>query len=110
MRQAGWNTRRLWLALGLAVLTSVQTGCVALGIPSVRYDDPSDRGGLLGPQRPADPSAPAELGAAGCSAAGCQSDGQQVEPEPPPVPAVPWPRFHPLPTRPVFSPSLSDSY
>lgn len=78
---------------------------MALNIPSVRYDDPTDRGGLLGPQRQ---MAPEELDAlrSNASSAGCQGcaadeELEALEQEAPPE--VPWPRFHPLPTRPVFS-------
>jgi hypothetical protein len=94
------------------------TGCLALNIPSVRYDDPSDRGGLLGPHRPTDPHAAlhadphAAMNAESCDPAACHASGDGLGDEsfegeqPPPPPEVPWPRFHPLPTRPVFSSSL----
>ncbi len=39
-----------------------------MNIPSVRYADPSDRGGLLGPQRPANQ---AELSAGKCETGAC---------------------------------------
>ena len=97
------------------LLPSLLSGCVALGIPSVRYHDPEDRGGLLGPQRPANSAevagAPGEqvvvagsdapASCLGCNDLGGEGGCEGDEPEKPPE--VPWPRFHPLPTRPVFS-------
>ncbi len=88
-----------------------------MGIPSVRYLDPEDRGGLLGPQRPASPAEVAEASGGqvivagsdapasclGCNDLGGEGGCEDDEPEKPPE--VPWPRFHPLPTRPVFSSS-----
>lgn len=108
-----WDQRRCLLTLILAGLNTAMGGCVAMNIPSVRYADPSDRGGLLGPQRPANQ---AELSAGNCETGACDpfigncagANGQAAEE--PPVPEVPWPRFHPLPTRPVFMPSMSDSF
>src|SRR5687768_8679550 len=89
-------------------------GCVALNIPSVRYDDPADRGGIFGPHRNTAVGSVADtvggdsggLGEAPQSAARCADESlEDIEEYPPPkTPEVPWPRFHPLPTRPVFSP------
>lgn len=79
---------------------------MAFNIPSVRYDDPTDRGGLLGPQRKLAPEEVEQV-RAGASLSGCNGcsvsgdDEEVIEEEAPPE--VPWPRFHPLPTRPVFS-------
>ncbi len=87
-------------------------GCVALNIPSQRYDDPSDRGGIFGPHRPrgqGTPVHPVQVDGAlpsiddsYCPATDTSAWEEGVE-EPEKTPEVPWPRFHPLPTRPVFS-------
>lgn len=108
-----WDKRRSLLALILAGLNTVLGGCVAMNIPSVRYADSSDRGGLLGPQRPAGSTTYASGGCDSSSCGAFTGDGDSVnghEVEEPPVPQIPWPRFHPLPTRPVFAPSLNDSF
>lgn len=110
------------LILTLAAL-SAQVGCVALNIPSQRLHDPDDKGGVFGPWK-------RHHGATGCqTAAGCQSaagqacagdgsmpcldGGPLVDEDPhnqmgqqPGEPEVPWPRFHPLPTRPLLSGSV----
>ena len=88
-------------------------GCVALSIPSVRYDDPTDRGGMFGPHRSAGVDSVEHtvggdsggLGEVSQSGARCADESlEDIEEYPPPkTPEVPWPRFHPLPTRPVFS-------
>ena len=107
---------QLRFVLGVVCLFPVLlSGCMALSIPSVRYHDPDDRGGLLGPQRPASPTevvvaseeqvfveGGGEL--ATCMSCGdddCDGGCEGSESEKPPE--VPWPRFHPLPTRPVFT-------
>lgn len=109
-------------------------GCVALELPSERYFDPEDRGGLFGDWRPGPaklPAAeewasgiqPAEMLAAestvapghacgsACTVDDCQGGILPMEVDPatglpcvkkPDAPEVPWPRFHPVPTRPVF--------
>jgi len=111
-------------------------GCVALQLPSERYFDPEDRGGLLGDWRPGpaklppaaqwadeveavqaifpeQPLAPGHACGSACQADDC--DGGILPMEVDPVtglpcvkkskaPEVPWPRFHPVPTRPVFGP------
>jgi len=91
-------------------------GCVAMNIPSVRYHDPDDRGGILGPHRPAGAEDVSTQTVGYCDAGCCGDDGEWPgvgefapvgggclplgsEKKPP---GVPWPRFHPLPTRPVF--------
>lgn len=108
--------RKLRLFFGFAGLFPVLlSGCMALSIPSVRYHDPEDRGGLLGPQRPANPVEVADVSGEqvfmegggeratclGCGDEGCDGECDGSESEKPPE--VPWPRFHPLPTRPVFT-------
>lgn len=99
-----------WFALGMSIvlLPTLLGGCVALNIPSVRYDDPEDRGGLFGPHRKTDASAVPELTDVSGLADGrhaCTSGSEDLEiADPPKPPEVPWPRFHPLPTRPVFAP------
>jgi len=86
-------------------------GCLAMNIPSVRYQDPEDRGGILGAhkkQEPATLEAMAEsqhssIDSTSCGCIDC-GEGEMIDGEKPEKPPeVPWPRFHPLPTRPVFS-------
>lgn len=119
-----------------SLLCVASTGCLALGLPSQRLHDAEDQGGILGDFRhsktPGPPSMTEELLTSGavlvpahastvvasCGAnentvMGSGIDPMDVHPvtgtclepveEPP---KVPWPRFHPVPTRPVFgSPS-----
>jgi hypothetical protein len=102
-----------WLCLCVG-----SSGCVALGIPSERFHDPADAGGLLGDWKRDYVYGPgevtAELAQQGAVIAtpdgvfcgdgatldtpplGCTGTAQAKPPE------VPWPRFHPVPTRPVF--------
>ena len=91
------------------------TGCVALNIPSERFQDPTDHGGLLGSWDSSGHSHANGIDHAAASMdSGMQcigggsldvdpfdtSEGEYaVKPEPP---KVPWPRFHPVPTQPVF--------
>ncbi|MEM6776504.1 MAG: hypothetical protein AAF670_02535 [Planctomycetota bacterium] len=114
------------------LLLPICAGCVALGLPSERYHDPSDHGGLLGDWRSADGVVPAAMPAplaeefieegavlvpnenhAPCGS--CLSDDasycfpMDLDPvtgaaasKPPAAPEVPWPRYHPVPTRPVL--------
>jgi hypothetical protein len=101
------------LILFLAVL-SAQVGCVALNIPSQRLHDPEDKGGAFGHWKTHHCGQSCEPGSAQacCSEAGkpCLDGGplgleddplDQMGPQPP-EPEVPWPRFHPVPTRPLF--------
>lgn len=99
-------------------LLFVSTGCVAIGVPSQRYHDPDDHGGLLGDWRQHNlgsvggthPLPPEER----CGLA-CDSDwqppleldenGGSIADSKGDTPEVPWPRFHPVPTRPVYGPS-----
>ncbi len=87
-------------------------GCIAFNIPSVRYDDPDDRGGMLGPQQKRDPAELAVLaeqhraGSRSCLGGTVVNDLNIDEVKAEQPPEVPWPRFHPLPTRPVFSAPL----
>lgn len=98
----------LALGIGIVLLPTLSGGCVALNIPSVRYDDPGDRGGLFGPHRTTNGDANSEFGDVSTvtPAPGpqvCVSEDLEMDHAPKP-PEVPWPRFHPLPTRPVFAP------
>jgi len=119
VRSVSTATRSLPLLFIMALL-GVTSGCVALSIPSQRFHDPADRGGIFGDFRGSHRAAsegsslgiPCDrgtCGAADCaacgSAAGYQSDdefsddgGHHSKP-----PEVPWPRYHPVPTRPVFA-------
>lgn len=119
----------------LAILVLVtSTGCLALGVPSKRLHDPVDQGGILGdwkanPARtPATMTAElvAEGGVVVPAYEGCQANsaaipgsldlpagmsamelethcGAHSKADKPPE--VPWPRYHPVPTRPVFGSS-----
>ncbi|MCM2372019.1 hypothetical protein [Aporhodopirellula aestuarii] len=112
-----------WLCLWSCVCIC-STGCLALGIPSERLHDPADRGGLLGDWNSDVPYGPTEIGqelvhegvvlvtpddGLFCSEVspldvspktGCAIKPKEKAPE------VPWPRFHPVPTRPVFGSPL----
>lgn len=110
--------------VALAILAS-STGCVALNVPSQRHHDPTDDGGLLGHWKtnrstvtvgsadhagaldlvqeagvPVDSNGLHLVNDQHCGDALCSVDG--FAPPPPKEPEVPWPRYHPLPTRPVF--------
>ncbi len=79
----------------LAVCTIMPlAGCVSLNVPSIRYDDPADRGGPLGPWHTGGAVLPGP--SRGCTVAD-RPPAEEVA-----NPAVPWPKFHPVPTRPVF--------
>ncbi|WP_231603751.1 hypothetical protein [Neorhodopirellula pilleata] len=122
---------RLVLALW-GVLTSVaSTGCLALGVPSQRLHDPLDQGGLLGDWK-ANPSrtiaattaelvseggvvvashadcgshVASEIGLLDLPPGACALDldaNGHVAAKPEKPPEVPWPKYHPVPTRPVF--------
>lgn len=105
-----YHTRLLTFMFATAL--AGQVGCVALNIPSQRFHDPSDHGGVLGDWKQ-------ELGHFG--APGSESyyeqttdciDGGPLDFDPldPTLdeqgnqrqPEIPWPRYHPVPTRPVF--------
>ena len=112
------HSHRMLICYAIAsFLAFAQVGCVALNIPSQRHHDPGDQGGLFGSwggdhrsEACRDPlqgqDACVEGGGSSCGAATCQScDFEGVDPEVK-LPEIPWPRFHPVPTRPVFgSPS-----
>ena len=114
-----------------ALVLATSTGCLALGVPSERLHDPIDQGGLFGEWRvnpsrtiaattaelvheggalvPAHsiggPHACHDVGMLelppGASALDLNANGVSVgKPEKPPE--VPWPKYHPVPTRPVF--------
>lgn len=78
-------------------------GCLALNLPSDRHADPSDTGGWFGGWRMS--SAGGSPPTAACLTGGAleadpfdpASVPGGVEPE-----SVPWPRFHPVPTRPII--------
>lgn len=110
----------------IAGFVMTNAGCIALNLPSERFHDPSDRGGLLGSWPTAGSGHDHAIatdavittesflsGDAGMSAdASCVGGDLEFDPfdtsqgefaaPPPPPPEVPWPRFHPVPTRPVF--------
>lgn len=98
----------LWASLMLC------SGCVGLNIPSVRYHEPPTPPGaprtldeaLLFSRDPALGPGPAGQGMVGGGACPTGDCGPELEEPPagpaPKLPAVPWPRFHPVPTTPVF--------
>jgi len=101
------------LAYSLAILVSCQVGCVALSIPSERFDDPADGGGLFGDWRNKSLCAPphdAHPVRTWDEFASCGGPLDEDPLDPAVVAArkkqkedeIPWPRFHPVPTRPVF--------
>ncbi|MEM6979873.1 MAG: hypothetical protein AAF539_09385 [Planctomycetota bacterium] len=118
----------IWhLASGAVLLLS--GGCLALGVPSERYHDPADRGGLfsdfqpspetMGQPIPSHADALIATGAVltpempGCVSCDMPPDtspyplemdvtGSKHEEAPPEPPKVPWPKFHPVPTRPIL--------
>lgn len=119
--------RSICLLLGLSLVGHV--GCVALNIPSARLHDPSDGGGVLGHWKRGsaghqtagafDPglagpplvSGDVRMPMEGPSMAACIDGGPLgFDPMDPALdangqtkpPEIPWPRFHPVPTRPVF--------
>jgi len=116
------------IALTLSVfLLTMHCGCVAMNIPSERRGDPTDGGGLFGSwdrktsiphtTHPREASEGWEMTAPPCEDAFCQDPfGGPLEIDPfdtsvdsqgtPKAPEVPWPRFHPIPTRPVFGGTL----
>lgn len=124
----------LLLTLSLTlILTMLSSGCVALNLPSERYNDPTDHGGIFGGWETGvvDPAATAanhhsanhhsvngidHVAAKIESSVDCiGGESLDVDPfdtangeyaKPPEPPEVPWPRFHPVPTRPVFGGSL----
>ncbi|MFK8111918.1 MAG: hypothetical protein AB8B91_06935 [Rubripirellula sp.] len=109
---------RILTILFLATCSS-QLGCVALNIPSQRFQDAQDHGGVLGHWRNhghlATPTGTGHNHHHDGEA--CSFDGGPLEVDPfdpsldassnPKQPEVPWPRFHPVPTRPVFGGSAS---
>ena len=115
--KAGHETRhdrfvmetRLPLIACWILLVMTQAGCVALNIPSQRYFDPADHGGAFG----AWSNDPGAAAGSQCAGGDCVI-GQPLEVDPfdtsvdpdgkPKPPEIPWPRFHPIPTRPVFGP------
>ena len=101
----------------LLLLAITQTGCVALNVPSQRYHDPEDGGGVFGAWSLSGASqpihndhhhAPTHGVEDGVMCGSLEADpfdtcvGENGKPKPP---EVPWPRFHPVPTRPVFGPN-----
>lgn len=102
-----WPAARCMIACALACLAG---GCIAPNLPSERYHDPHDRGGLLGGYRgghshTAGLHSDAEAlhhvvgGGAGCCD---EEDGPAAEHGSEKPPEIPWPRYHPVPTRRVF--------
>lgn len=105
--------------LFLAGVLLSQVGCVALNIPSRRFHDENDHGGLLGHWRGGggrplahESSFATETSGEFHGSSGICMDGGPLEVDPfdptldvngnPKQPEIPWPRFHPVPSRPVF--------
>lgn len=104
----------------LLALTLASGGCVAMNIPSHRLHDAADRGGMLGGWLGSGANGGCHDGSVGYGG-GCHdntfvdqafgddlTDERLVPPAPKPDP-VPWPRYHPIPTRPAFSPMPGQS-
>ena len=95
-----------WLAVAIAFGALASGGC--LGIPSVRFHDPCEPCGLRIPGgRCRDCPAPCCESAA-CAEAAIVSPRQGLRGERFPTPvafSAPTPRFHPVPTHPVFESS-----
>lgn len=105
--------KRILLLLFLVGTLLTQVGCVALNIPSQRFHDPADHGGLFGHWRSGhSQNTPHPPSREFHGSSGFCIDGGPLEVDPfdpsldvngnPKQPEVPWPRFHPVPTRPVF--------
>ncbi len=108
-----WLSIACWLCLCVG-----SSGCVVLGIPSERFHDPADAGGLLGDWKRDQVYGPSEVAAelaqqgvviATHDGVFCGDEAALDAPPngcsgtiPARLPEVPWPRFHPVPTRPVF--------
>jgi hypothetical protein len=94
-----------------------QAGCIAMNIPSQRFHDPDDHGGLLGHWRTGGNACGLHHQPGHGHGGGPCLDGGPLEVDPfdpnvdadgqPKPPEVPWPRFHPVPTRPVFAKPLA---
>ena len=128
--ESSWRLR-LILTCTAALISVTSTGCLALGVPSQRLHDPIDQGGLFGDWK-VNPSrtvaattaelvseggvvvpAHADRGSCvaddlglldlppGASALDLATTGH-FAPRPEKPPEVPWPKYHPVPTRPVF--------
>ena len=118
------STYPRYLSAAFLMLLVGCSGCVALNLPSDRFHDPSDGGGVFGDWRTKrlDPIGGFANGPVGnlsechCGAnchrgAGClggdelsldpfdTSQGKYAVHE---EPEIPWPRYHPVPTRPIF--------
>ena len=102
----------------LATIFSTQTGCHVVGIPSYRFDQPQQSSRQI-----SDPTAgpatydPTQFDPVQCDAdcppgilpplpgwlaKWCHKEEELPEPSP-------YPRFHPLPTRPMFAPRQSET-
>ncbi|MDG2223462.1 MAG: hypothetical protein P8L85_18920 [Rubripirellula sp.] len=130
---------RPFACLLFAGLLLAQPGCVALNIPSQRWHDPNDEGGVFGhlqgttvhratgqelllgtdstvlevSEGPYDHTlvSPGFHGGPGFhdpdgSCVDCEPNcfDPLAETEATAPPEIPWPKFHPVPTRPVFGP------
>lgn len=117
------------LASMIAMCLLAMSGCVALSIPSKRFHDPQDNGGLFGDFRRGDSSqvpgqavddihfADDPAHASQCTESCCLGDPRNTISHDEfdddvdfgssghhrKAPEVPWPRYHPVPTRPVFT-------
>ena len=106
---------RITLVAWLLLLAMTQLGCVALNVPSQRYHDPVDGGGIFGGWTSSSPTVQSHQASiyhpgSDIIDEGCLGGSLEVDPFDsdsstdgnPKPPEVPWPRFHPVPTRPVF--------
>jgi hypothetical protein len=109
-RSSGETGGRFYRCL-VGVIVLLASGCIAPNLPSYRYHDPHDRGGLLGDYRSGASShgLPCAAETSDCIAGphhgrGCSDDDFDGDHGAAKPPEIPWPRYHPVPTRPVFSP------
>lgn len=113
------------------IVATAMPGCVALNIPSQRHHDPSDAGGILGNWKNGSVGLGHRVTAAfndasdlgsGINADDFNSSGEACIDGGPlgydpsmddgslgrggsKAPEIPWPRYHPVPTRPIFGPT-----
>lgn len=100
----------------VAFATILASGCVGLNLPSVRYHEAHDPGAIptideallfsrqpTGCQMPAGP----QTGSDEALQRQIEDEARERAKHEASLPKVPWPRFHPVPTAPVFEPKAA---